>query len=126
VRGAFEFDAAFRVSPQFWVSYADHESAFRKSQMVDTTISPPAQWQPRANSQPVSLALSAVALVALLFALTWSWSAVATDIAEKRCDSPIGKLSVYLKKDQWFSNCQCMKHALDFSDPCNSMYIPLL
>jgi hypothetical protein len=41
-------------------------------------------------------------------------------------DSPIGKLAVRLKLDSYYSNCKCMTHSLDFSDPCNSMYLGIL
>jgi hypothetical protein len=48
------------------------------------------------------------------------------DYAEKKCDSSIGKLAVQLKLDSYYSNCKCMKHSLDFSDPCNSAYISVI
>jgi hypothetical protein len=58
--------------------------------MADIPFSQPARWRAGPNSGHVNLALSAAVLLALLIGLTWSWSAVATDIAEKRCDSAIG------------------------------------
>jgi hypothetical protein len=54
------------------------------------------------------------------------WVAVNEATAKDRCETAIGRLAVRLKMDSYFSNCQCMKHSLDFSDPCNSMYIQLL
>jgi hypothetical protein len=55
-----------------------------------------------------------------------SWVAVNEASAKDRCETTIGRLAVRLKLDSYFSNCQCMKHSLDFSDSCNSMYLPLI
>jgi hypothetical protein len=55
-----------------------------------------------------------------------SWVAVNEASAKDRCETTIGRLAVRFKLDSYFSNCQCMKHSLDFSDSCNSMYLPLL
>ncbi len=96
--------------------------------MVDISLGPlgsAAQWRPRPNGRLVSLAMPATLLLAFLVLLAWTWSAVATQYAEKKC-SPLGKFAVRFKLDTYYSNCQCMTHALDFSDPCNSMYIPML
>lgn len=46
--------------------------------------------------------------------------------AKDRCDMMIGRLAVRLKMDQYYSSCHCMKPSLDFSDPCNSMYLPAI
>jgi len=54
------------------------------------------------------------------------WIAVNEATAKDRCETIIGRLAVRLKMDSYFSNCQCMKPSLDFSDACNSMYLPLL
>jgi len=54
------------------------------------------------------------------------WVAVNEASAKDRCEMMIGRLAVRLKMDEYYSHCQCMKHSLDFSDPCNSMYLPLL
>jgi hypothetical protein len=64
-------------------------------------------------------------LFTMLLVLGWSGVIVeaAAEYAQKKCDSPLGKLAVRLKMDSHFSNCRCMKPALDFSDPCNSMYL---
>jgi hypothetical protein len=97
--------------------------------MVDIPINSPGsavQWRGRPNSRLASLAMPATLLVAFLILLAWTWSAVATQYAEKRCDSPLGKFAVRFKLDSYYSNCQCMTHALDFSDPCNSMYLGIL
>jgi hypothetical protein len=31
-----------------------------------------------------------------------------------------------MKLDCYYSGCKCTKPALDFRDPCNSMYLPLM
>jgi hypothetical protein len=54
------------------------------------------------------------------------WTAVAQATEKDQCKTPIGRLAVELTLDQYYSNCHCMKHSLDFSDACNSMYLPLL
>src|ERR1019366_7227463 len=97
--------------------------------MVDIPLNPPGavvQWRARINARHVKLSFRMGFLLATLILLAWSWSAVATEYAEKKCDSPLGKFAVRFKLDSYYSNCQCMTHALDFSDPCNSMYIPIL
>jgi hypothetical protein len=45
---------------------------------------------------------------------------------KKRCGSPLGRLAVQTKLDMYYSNCRCMKHGVDHSDPCNSAYVPVL
>jgi hypothetical protein len=64
----------------------------------------------------------------LLFVLGFSavMADAIVDYQNQKCDSPIGKLAVRLKYDLYYSNCQCMKHSLDLSDACNSMYIPIM
>ena len=62
----------------------------------------------------------------MLFALGLSAAEVRSEYLQKRCDSPLGRLAVKAKLDLYYSNCQCMRHALDFSDPCNSMYLPMM
>jgi hypothetical protein len=67
-------------------------------------------------------------VAALLIALGWSAVMVKamTDYEQRKCDSPIGRLAVQLKLDRYYSGCRCMKHSLNFSDPCNSAYISTL
>ena len=66
--------------------------------MVDMPFPRPARWRGGTNSRPVSLAMSATMLVALLLTLLLgSWSAVNADVARNGCDSTLGKLSVYFK-----------------------------
>jgi hypothetical protein len=60
---------------------------------------------------------------ALPFALVFGF-VIATVTAEDKCKGPIGRLAVEMKLDYYYSGCKCMKPALDFRDPCNSMYIP--
>jgi hypothetical protein len=85
--------------------------------MVEATLPRPSRFFP---SKRVAAAL----LVAFLIAL--NWSAVRDEIAKNRCDTVLGKLSTRLKLDFYFSHCQCMTHSLDFSDPCNSMYVSII
>ena len=54
------------------------------------------------------------------------WVAVNEATAMDRCEMIVGRLAVQFKMDSYFSNCQCMKPSLDFSDSCNSMYLPLI
>jgi hypothetical protein len=59
--------------------------------------------------------------------LAWGcWAAVNEATAKENCETTLGRLAVRFKLDSYFSNCQCMKPSLDFSDSCNSMYLPLL
>ncbi len=62
---------------------------------------------------------------ALPFALICGFVAVAVT-ADDKCKSPIGRLAVEMKLDYYYSGCKCTKPALDFRDPCNSMYLPLM
>lgn len=62
---------------------------------------------------------------ALPFAMILGFVIVAVT-ADDKCKSPIGRLAVEMKLDYYYSGCKCMKPALDFRDPCNSMYIPML
>jgi hypothetical protein len=55
-----------------------------------------------------------------------SWAAIRELTETDRCNTRLGRLSVALKLDQYYSRCQCMKLSLDFRDPCNSMYLPTL
>jgi hypothetical protein len=65
-------------------------------------------------------------LLLCLLACVVSWVAVNEASARNRCETTIGRLAVRLKLDSYYSGCRCMKHSLDFSDACNSMYLPLL
>jgi len=47
-------------------------------------------------------------------------------VSNNRCDTRLAKILVAAKLDRYFSNCQCMKPSLDFSDACNSMYLVLI
>jgi hypothetical protein len=91
--------------------------------MVDVTV-PPTRWRAGPRITPVLLKRAAALVLAFLIALVWS--AVMAEYAQRKCDSPLGRLAVRLKLDSYYSNCRCMKHSLDFSDSCNSMYVPLL
>lgn len=63
-------------------------------------------------------------LVLALLAITCG--VVAEQAREDECKRVIGRLAVAMKLDSYYSNCQCMKRSLDFSDACNSVYFPLL
>ena len=115
-------------APTSWVDAMVYwpESA-QNMLMVDATLPPiarPTRWRAGPRITPVLLKRGAALVLAFLIAL--GWSAVMVEYGQKRCDSPLGRLAVALKLDSYYSNCSCMKHALDFRDPCNSMYIPLL
>ena len=62
---------------------------------------------------------------ALPFALIFGFVTVAVT-ADDKCKSPIGRFAVEMKLDYYYWGCTCMKPALDFRDPCNSMYVPLI
>jgi hypothetical protein len=47
-------------------------------------------------------------------------------VSHNRCDTRLARILVAMKLHSYFSNCKCMKHSLDFSDACNSGYLPLL
>jgi hypothetical protein len=97
--------------------------------VVDISLGPlgtPVRWRAGPKAGFVSIAMGSAFLLLVLVALTWVWSVATTNAAQRKCDAPIGKLAVRLKLDIYYSNCRCMKHSLDFGDPCNSMYIPLL
>ena len=80
-------------------------------------------WQGVATAG--SLQLVQRVLVAVLLVLG-SWVAVSELTTEERCETRLGKLSVQLKLDSYYSGCQCMKRSLDFSDACNSAYLAVL
>jgi len=69
---------------------------------------------------------SAALVIAFLLAIGWSATEIIAEYQQRRCDSPLGKAVVLLKLDQYYSGCRCMKPALDFSDACNSMYVPMM
>lgn len=93
--------------------------------MVDMPVDRPAELEPRQKTSARFLELFQRALLAILVGLG-AWAAVSEVVVEDRCKTRLGKLSVQLKLDSYYSGCKCMKHSLDFSDPCNSMYIPML
>jgi hypothetical protein len=62
-------------------------------------------------------------VIAFLLALGWCAVEVKVEYDQRQCDSPLGKMAVRLKLDQHYSGCRCIKHSMDFSDPCNSGYI---
>jgi hypothetical protein len=81
---------------------------------------------PRWSAPTTSYPLRIVQCLLLAVLACGCWVAVDEATAKDRCQTTIGRLAVRLKLDTYYSNCQCMKHSLDFSDACNSMYLPLL
>src|SRR5579864_1425686 len=98
--------------------------------MVDVTLPPPSNpspWRPRVIRIKAIILRKGVIGAALgaLF-VAYGLSEALIDYAQRRCNSPIGRLAVRLKLDVYYSNCKCMTPSLDFSDACNSMYIPVV
>jgi hypothetical protein len=60
----------------------------------------------------------------LAFLIALNWSAVLTK-TEDRCESS-GGFSSGFSPGYETNRCECKTPSLDFSDPCNSMYIPAL
>jgi hypothetical protein len=93
--------------------------------MVDVPLPPrrPTIWPGRLKVRAVLLnkAVIGAALGALF--LAFGLSEALTDYAQRRCDSPIGKLAVRMKLDMYYSHCKCMTPEMDLRDGCNSMYI---
>jgi hypothetical protein len=91
--------------------------------MADISLNPPKSEAPTTAPQ---LRTAQQLLLVLLFIGGCCWAAVNEAASKDRCETPVGKLAVKFKMDSYFSNCRCMKHSLDFSDACNSMYLPLV
>jgi hypothetical protein len=81
---------------------------------------------PRWRTATSAYRLKAYHLLLLALLASASWVAVNEASATDRCETTISRLALRFKLDSYFSNCQCMKHSLDFSDSCNSMYLPLI
>jgi hypothetical protein len=83
---------------------------------------------PWSGNPPATYSKLKLAQMLLLLFLTASgcWVAVNEATAKDKCQTTLGRLAVRFKLDSYYSSCQCMKHSLDFSDSCNSMYIPLI
>ena len=85
------------------------------------------RWRLGPRMSSVRIARGLVLLLAFLLALGWSGVlSLASEASQRRCDTPVAKLAVKYKLDTYYSGCRCMEHKLDFSDPCNSMYIPMV
>jgi hypothetical protein len=89
--------------------------------MVDITLPRPAVG-PRIT--PHDLLLVWALLVAFLIAL--NWSAVLTQTAQRSCDTTTGGFSNGFSSGYETLRCRCQPPSLDFTDPCNSIYIPIL
>jgi hypothetical protein len=95
--------------------------------MVDVPLpghDTPTPWRSGPRITPVLLQRARGLLLAFLLALGVSF--VLSEAAKDKCDAVVGGLAVRLKLDFYYSSCQCMTPSLDFGDPCNSMYIPVL
>jgi hypothetical protein len=81
---------------------------------------------PRERTLTSAFRLRAFQWLLLVLLSCGCWVAVNEATAKDRCETIAGRLAVRFKMDSYFSNCQCMKPSLDFSDSCNSMYLPLI
>jgi hypothetical protein len=82
--------------------------------MVDITTNIPGSRTPTSAYHLMGAQLLLLAVLA-----TGCWAAVNEATAKDRCQTTLGRLAVQLKLDSHYSNCQCMKPSLDFSDACN-------
>lgn len=82
---------------------------------------PPVRWRDGRHITRAGLIIAATLLIALLLAM--GWSAVNTE--QIRCEFKQGGFSAAFSSGFNIGNCNCKQPKLDFSDPCNSMYIPL-
>jgi len=95
--------------------------------MVDMPVSDlPSKWRPDAPTSGVALKRAQLILMAILLLASSCWVAMNEATEKNPCETKLAKLSVYLNLDSYYSGCRCMKPSLDFSDSCNSMYIPIL
>jgi hypothetical protein len=85
-----------------------------------------AKWRIPNSRKFAGIALRTAAAVFFLFSFGLIASAVATDIKDRRCEGPIGRLAVALKLDVYYSHCRCVKPSFDFRDACNSKFLPML
>ena len=91
--------------------------------MVDIPLPDlPSKWR-RAPTTASALKKAQLLLTIILMS-SGCWVAVNEATKKDKCQTTPGRLVVKFKLDSYYSNCQCMKHSLDFSDGCNSMYIP--
>jgi hypothetical protein len=83
---------------------------------------------PLSGSSPTTFGALKVAqlLLAIFLITSGCWVAVNEALAKDRCQTPLGRLALRFKLDSYYSGCRCMTHSLDFSDACNSMYLPLM
>jgi hypothetical protein len=75
---------------------------------------------PRLRAPTTAYHLTGFQLLLLSIMLACGCLAAIDELTTKdRCQTTLGRLAVQLKLDSRYSNCQCMKPSLDFSDPCN-------
>jgi hypothetical protein len=81
---------------------------------------------PLSGREPTAFgALKLARLLLTMFLIaSGCWVAVNEAAAKDKCQTTLGKLAVRFKLDSYYSGCRCMTHSLDFSDACNSMYLP--
>src|ERR1700745_1760454 len=94
--------------------------------MVDVPLPPPRKplvWPGRLKVRAILLNKAVIGASLGAIFLAYGLSEALVDYAQRRCNSPIGKLAVRMKLDQYYSGCKCIKPALDFSDACNTMYL---
>ena len=94
--------------------------------MVDMPLPDlPSKWRPDSPTTIFDLKLARWLLAAFLTASA-CWVAVDEATEKYKCQTRLGRLAVHFKVDAYYSNCQCMKHSLDFGDSCNLIYMTLL
>jgi hypothetical protein len=86
----------------------------------------PLDDRPLPGALVTARSLKAALWLLLAFFLCWGCWAAVREATQNRCETMLGRLSVQLKLDSYFSRCQCMNPSLDFSDPCNTPYIAVL
>jgi hypothetical protein len=94
--------------------------------MINAPASDPSSQRRPAAPTTVGALKQVLRILAAVLIVSVCWAAVNETTAEKKCDTKLRRLSVYLKLDSYFSNCQCMKHSLELSDRCSTMYLPSL
>jgi hypothetical protein len=94
--------------------------------MVDMPL-PELQTKRRLFPPVTAFALKQVRwFLAIIFISSACWVAVNEATEKDKCQTTLARLAVRFKLDSYYSGCSCMKPSLDFSDSCNSMYLPLL
>lgn len=88
---------------------------------------PPIPWRPGLPVSAKGILQLAVVIGTILVALNWSEVILETyrSYDYERCNSKLNRFLTHFGLSN--EHCQCIgPRSLDFSDPCNSMYIPIL